>query len=302
MRAALAGGRDVRLLARDPNRAESGLRDLVGDDADRVEVVSGDVTDAGRMAELLDGADEVVHAAGSVTLTGVDAALVESVNVGGTRNVVAAAAERGMGGIVHVSSVAVLFPPDTPTISADTAIAAPRGDYGRTKAMAEHEVRALQDDGAPITILYPGGVLGAPAWGRLGESATAVEFACKRGVVPMTPGGWSIVDVRDVADATIAALDGVGAGGRHVLGGVFMDMSEMADRLSGMSDPRFDRSVVFLCLGGGLPASPRCGAGRREDFPGSPPLFPARLPVPPAGYANSADARLRPCWQSRSVP
>ena len=58
-------GHDVRVLARTPSKLAIALGPL-GVDADRVEIVEGDVTSPEDVRRLLDGADACLHAAAVV--------------------------------------------------------------------------------------------------------------------------------------------------------------------------------------------------------------------------------------------
>lgn len=83
---ALAEGRPVRALARDP----AALADLAGDSAPALTVVPGDVLDASALAHLLDGAGPVVSALGGGTTADPGTTRSE-----GVRRVAAALAARG---------------------------------------------------------------------------------------------------------------------------------------------------------------------------------------------------------------
>ena len=90
----LAHGHRPRLLVRDPVKAERVLGALRRRSVAAVELVVGDMGDAAAVAELLDGAEAVIHAAAAIGVTGPRADLVAQ-NVHGMENVVGAAVERG---------------------------------------------------------------------------------------------------------------------------------------------------------------------------------------------------------------
>src|SRR5437763_16392971 len=60
-----------------------------------VDELRGDVRDGGRVGELVDGADVVVHAAAALPIQASRAA-IRSVNVGGTENALLAARDAGV--------------------------------------------------------------------------------------------------------------------------------------------------------------------------------------------------------------
>ncbi|MDQ1468056.1 MAG: hypothetical protein QOH10_2471 [Actinomycetota bacterium] len=210
-------GRAVRLLVRDPAKLAR-VPALAGTPS--IDVVVGDVTDRGSVERALNGCTAVVHAAAHVSLAERDAARMEAVNVGGTRRVVGGAAERALT-TVYVSSVTVFYAGHSP-ITIESPLAVGRGAYTRSKVAAERIVRELQQQGAPVSVVYPSGVLGPDA-PDLGSSHLGLVGWVR--TPPKTTSGTSIVDVRDVALAIERALDGVPA--RWMLGGTFLTYSEL---------------------------------------------------------------------------
>ncbi|TNY34968.1 NAD-dependent epimerase/dehydratase family protein [Thermomonospora catenispora] len=226
--ALLEAGHLPRLLVRDPAKAVRVLAAL-GVDAGRVELAAGDMLDEEAVGAALEGCRAAIHAAAAVGVARGAGDLME-INVTGTRNVVGGAVARGLDPVVHVSTVAVFVPPRGPVITADDPLGAPRNAYGRSKVAAERYVRGLQDRGAPITIVYPGGLLG-PHQPVL-DSLMAGLAAALRLVWPLPRGGVSVLDVRDLATAlTRCLVPGRGPrrwmlGGRHLTWRRYADLCE----------------------------------------------------------------------------
>lgn len=78
----------------------------------------------------------------------------------GSELVLRAAHERGLDPIVHVSSYVVFMPTGDRVLRPDAPLGSPPGAYARSKLAAERMARDLQAAGAPVVIVYPGGVLG----------------------------------------------------------------------------------------------------------------------------------------------
>jgi nucleoside-diphosphate-sugar epimerase len=224
----IAHGHRPRVLVRDRGAALQRLA-ARGVAADEVDLVTGDMLDAAAVDALLSGAEGVVHAAAAIGVTA-KAHDVYGQNVGGTEQVVGGAVARGIDPIVHVSTVTVFVPSPSPVITVDGPLASPRGAYGRSKVAAERYVRRLQDAGAPITTVYPGGVIGPGQPGLDGLMrglATAVTS-----VLPVPRGGVGIVHVGDVAEV-LARCVVPGRGARRLmLGGAYVSFEELIDLCS----------------------------------------------------------------------
>ncbi len=122
--------------------------------------VPGDVRDLPGLVSNLRGCDALYNLAAEHKDNVLPKTLYEEVNVGGARNVCAAASSLGITRILFTSSVAVYgsAPPET----TEEATPNPANEYGRTKLLAEAEYRAWQA-AAPdrsLTIVRPTVVFG----------------------------------------------------------------------------------------------------------------------------------------------
>jgi dihydroflavonol-4-reductase len=240
-----AGGHDVRLLVRDPTRIAHALGPLgigVGTTAGAsagptVEHTVGDITDAAAVAAALAGCDAVVHSAGVVTLDPSRQSEARRINVEGTNIVLREACAQGLDPVVHVSSVSALDATAGPMLTPDSPVARRTNAYGGSKAGAEGVARNLQESGAPVTIVYPGGVWG-PNDPNLGEQTRAAGWLVRLRVAPQTTGGYPVIDVRDVAAAIAAsALPGRGPR-RYLLGGTYFAGRRLAALVSELTGRR----------------------------------------------------------------
>jgi dihydroflavonol-4-reductase len=224
-------GHRVRLLARSADTVASTVGAL-GVPATAYQVTSGDVCDPGAIDRLLDGVDALVHAAGVVGVDDRREQEMRRVNVDATTAILAGAAGRGLDPIVHLSSYSALFPAATALIGPDTPPAEGRSAYARTKSAAERAARALQDDGAPVTILYPAGIVGPPAGPRRGLTAEAWAPLLRFGISLSFEGATALIDVRDVADLTEALMVPGRGPRRLVCGGELMRFDQLVDVLA----------------------------------------------------------------------
>ncbi|MCH6563113.1 MAG: NAD-dependent epimerase/dehydratase family protein [Myxococcales bacterium] len=230
-----ADGHEVRLLVRDPARIAHALGPL---GIERIEHVVGDVTHRAAVESALDGCDAVVHSAALFTLDRRRAAEVQLTNEVGTELVLGTATRLGLDPIVHVSSVAALFPPDGPTLTPDTSVKRPRDMYASSKANAERIARRLQEQGKPVTIVYPGSIWG-PHDPTLGDGIRAILDYIRWGLLPDTPGGMPMIDVRDLAALQVAAMQPGRGPRRFMAGGHFLRFAELGEILTRLTGRRF---------------------------------------------------------------
>lgn len=163
------------------------------------EEVVGDLRNPASMERLLHNASAVIHCA-SVMGTS-DAALLDAVNVEGTRELVRLAAAAGVPRFVHVSSIAARRPGD--------------GPYSASKWAQEDAVRR---GGVPWVVLQPPVMVGPGS--QVQRAVQGLGHRVPR--VPVIGGDAPLhpVHVGDVAGACVSALEQNAAVGRtYQLGG-----------------------------------------------------------------------------------
>ncbi|WP_371483238.1 NAD-dependent epimerase/dehydratase family protein [Kitasatospora sp. NBC_00315] len=195
--ALVRGGAEVRVLARDPAGVARALRPL-GVLPAAVEVVTGEVTDRAAVDAAVRGADAVLHAASVYSFDSRRHPELRRTNVSGTELVLEAAVRAGAARVVHVSSVAALYPSASGPVTAGSPVGSPREAYMASKAQAERVARRLRAAGAPVLISYPPGLIG-PHDPHLGDQNARLRNEL-RGLMPFWPtGGFPLGDVRDTA-------------------------------------------------------------------------------------------------------
>nr|WP_284289666.1 NAD-dependent epimerase/dehydratase family protein [Angustibacter aerolatus] len=189
----------------------------------RAQWVRADLTDPGTqrvLTEAMAGVDAVVHLAWGFQPSH-DEAYLERLGVGGTRQVLGAAADAGVRHVVHMSSVGAYAPKqdDAPVDESWPTTGVPTSRYSRHKAAAERLLDAVEAEGTieVVTRLRPGIVGQASAGSALDRYGLpgAVPAALLR-LLPVLPLDRSLtvpmVHSDDVADAVLRVLE-QGAGG-----------------------------------------------------------------------------------------
>jgi len=186
-----------------------------------VETVEGDVLDPQSLEPAFEGVEKVFHLAGIISILPGRNPFVWRVNVEGTRNVLRAARQAGVRRLVYTSSIHALkripqgvemdeslgFDPDNPY-----------GEYDRSKAAASLEVQSAARADLDAVIVCPTGVIG-PYDFRGSELGDVIRSAAEAKPMFYVEGAYDFVDVRDVADALIAAAQRGRRGESYILSG-----------------------------------------------------------------------------------
>lgn len=196
-----------------------------------VEYIEIDVLDVDTLRAAFEGADVVFHLAAIISIIGDPNGMVRRVNVEGPRNAARAALGVGVGRFVHCSSVHAY---DLRACGPSLDEHGPRSTeghspaYDRSKYAGECEVQAVVADGLDAVIVNPTGVFGPRDFG--GSRVTETMMQLRSGRIPVTvTGGFDFVDVRDVVDGMIGALEHGRTGENYLLSGNRVSIRELRD-------------------------------------------------------------------------
>ncbi len=226
-------GHSVRFLVRNPDRLQTSVAQLGVDVSD---YAVGDIIDRVSVREALQGCDAVVHSAALVATDPRQTNEMLTTNMQGAQNVLGQAVELGLDPIVHVSSFTALFRPGLETLTADLPVVGGADGYGTSKAQVEIYARGLQDAGAPVSITYPGMVLGPPVGNQYGEAGEGVRAALQMHAIPGRSAAWLIVDVRDLAAVHAALLEPGRGPRRYTAGGHRVPAADLANLLGQVAE------------------------------------------------------------------
>jgi len=160
-------GQAILRELRKPGSGVSEIRTLdrhfpSGEPLPGVERLTADVCAYGDVLAACRGVDVVFHAASLIDWGQTTRTHLVDVNVGGTENVLRAAREAGVRGVVYTSTMDVVCGMD-PVVDADEVTPYPSrftNDYARTKALAEQRVLAADSPELHTCALRPCGMFG----------------------------------------------------------------------------------------------------------------------------------------------
>jgi dihydroflavonol-4-reductase len=265
VQALLEHGHEVRGLVRSPEKAQ---RVFVGG---KIDLVTGNVRDIATFAPALAGCDALFHTAAyfrEYWQPGDHKAMLERINVQGTIDLLIAAEKHGVKKAVHISSAGIIgrkpdgSPGDENTPADEHANS---NLYFASKIQGELAIsRFLKERSLPVTIVLPSWMWGPGDWAPTASGKLVIDFLNQKlpGVVD---GGSSIVDVRDVAQATIRAAHLGKSGERYIVGGTYYDFADVLatlERVTGVAAPK--RKIPYalsLAVGAGAETWARLTGG-----------------------------------------
>ena len=210
--ALVRSGHEVVVL----DNLSTGDRESLGDLP--VELIVGDIRDAGAVRESLRGANSVIHFAGYISVPGSIADPVGSseINLVGTAQVLAEAERAECGRIVFASSAAVYGDVATSPVLESTA-KKPTSPYGVQKLAGEHLCRVSSLNGGPDALSFRFFNVYGERQSIDSDYAAVVPIfrdRCRRGLPLRIYGDGKqtrdFVHVKDVAEAMVRAVEADG--------------------------------------------------------------------------------------------
>ncbi len=226
----LERGAEVRILMR-PTSSPKNL------DGMEVERVQGDLTDPASLRRAVSGCRRVYHVAADYRLWVSDLKVLYETNVVGTKNLLTACEEAGVERMVYTSTTGALgFMEDGAPANEETPVSLDDmiGHYKRSKFLAEAEVRAAAKWGFPVVIVNPSTPVGSGDVKPTPTGQMIVDFL--KGRMPAyVDTGLNLVDVEDVAEGHLLAMEKGRLGERYILGNRNLTLREILGILSRVS-------------------------------------------------------------------
>jgi dihydroflavonol-4-reductase len=230
----VARGDEVRVLLRasSTNRAIADLS---------LEYVTGDLRDPASLDRAMKGIKRVFHVAADYRLWAKRKQDIYDSNVGGTKNLLAAAKRAGVEQLVYTSTVATIAVdrPQHPNEFTDAKLEEMVGHYKRSKWMAEREVLDAAKGGLPVIVAMPTTPVGPWDWKPTPTGKIILDFL--NGKMPgYVVTGLNFVGVEECAAGHLLIAEKGKVGERYLLGGENLTLKGMLDllaRITGLRAP-----------------------------------------------------------------
>jgi len=216
--------------------------------------VSGDLSDHVALTAAMRGSSLVIHLAAIYAIWLPRPRLMWEVNVDGTRNIMIAARNAGIGRVVHTSSIAAVGHRvgPIPATEDDLFQDYDGDDYVVSKYVSELEALSFAGPDLDVVVVNPAFPYGANDTGPTPTGKMVRDILAGR--MPfVTEGGFNAVDVRDVAEGhLLGALHGR-SGRRYILGGSNIGYREFSERIAaaaGRKPPRITVPTQALVAAG----------------------------------------------------
>jgi dihydroflavonol-4-reductase len=234
-RSLIAEGHQVKALVHEHHDAIDGL-DL--------DVIQGSVNDSGSLKELFKDAEIVFHLAAIISIDGQKDKLLE-VNYEGTRNLINIIRENGVRRLIHFSSIHALkhAPFDEPMDESRPLMTEGPTWYEITKSRADKMVMDATRDGLDAVVLNPTAIVG-PNDFKPSLVGTVLMRLYNNSLPALVPGGYNWVDVRDVVQGALAAMDKGRKGERYILGGKWVSVRDLALTVEKVSGKKVNKFMV----------------------------------------------------------
>jgi dihydroflavonol-4-reductase len=228
----VARGERVRVLMR-PSSNNRAISDL------SLEYVTGDLRDASSLERAMNGAKRVFHVAADYRLWAKRPQDIYDSNVGGTKNLLAAAKTAGIEQLIYTGTVATIAVDrlELPNEFTDAKLEEMVGHYKRSKWMAEKEVLRAAKGGLPVIIAMPTTPVGPWDWKPTPTGKIILDFL--NGKLPgYVETGLNFVGVEECAAGHLLAAERGKIGERYLLGAENLTLKRLLDMLAGMTGLR----------------------------------------------------------------
>jgi dihydroflavonol-4-reductase len=211
---------------------------------DRIEWFPGDICDKELVRRAVRGCRSVYHLAGNPNLWTLPRGRFHQVNYVGAVNVMETALSAGVPRLLHTSTESILTRARQSDAITEEQVVHDSdiiGPYCRSKYLAERHALRLGRAGAPVVVVNPTLPIGPGDLGQSPPTRMMLDF-CKGKRREYVDAELNLIDVRDVAEGMIRALERGQAGRRYLLGHEnlsILAVFAMLAQLTGLPQPRW---------------------------------------------------------------
>lgn len=219
-----------------------------------VEIIKGDIYDKASLEALFYINEPtqfyVIHTAGIVSITSKFIKTVYDVNVIGTKNIIQICLKYKVKKFIYVSSVHAI--PELPkkqlitevdTFDANMVV----GLYAKTKAKATNIVLNSVAKGLNAVVVHPSGIIGPNDYGNAHLTQLIMDYLDGR-LTSCINGGYDFVDVRDVANGCILAIEQGKVGECYILSNQYYTIIQLLSMLHKISGHKPIKTVLPLWI------------------------------------------------------
>lgn len=215
----------------------------------KVEIIRGNITDKKSIYPLFKDLENkeviVIHCAGIVTIASKFDQKVYDVNVVGTKNIADVALEYKVKKFIHVSSVHAIVEEKNKIIKEVDKFYPDKveGLYAKTKAEASNYILDMSKKGLNAIVVHPSGIIGPGNYGKGHLSQLIIDYLNNR-LTAIVKGGYDFVDVRDVADGILKAIEKGRVGECYILSNRYFEIKEIINLLHEVTNHKPIKTIL----------------------------------------------------------
>ena len=243
VRELVAQGESVRILRRE-------WSNLLGLEGLSIEHHIGDIRDYNSVREAIKGCKKVFHLAALLKIAPFERERFYKINVLGSENIARAALEEGVEKMVFTSTIAAVgygTEENPATEATEFNLRGFRLPYIETKRQGEEKILEYCKKGLPAVVVNPGYVFGP--WHKKSGLNQFLTLAARGKLWIYIGGGLSVVDVDDVVQGHILAMEKGRIGERYILSNHNMTYKEfmfIANEFCAKRPPRVKIPYILL--------------------------------------------------------
>ena len=194
-----------------------------------VRIFKGDLLDKNTIEPFVLGAEVVFHLAARISILGDPDGQVTRMNIEGTRNMLEMSRKAGVRRFIHFSSIHAFnqLPHNEVLDELRPLVGDKAFAYDKSKAEGERMVMKAASEGFDAFVISPTAIIGPmdPEPGLLGQAFLQIYH---HKIPALVPGGYDMVDVRDIVAGAISSIEIGKKGEKYLFSGKWHSIREIA--------------------------------------------------------------------------